>query len=100
MPALARTYSIYNNVGLALQVGFDRHGKTGESGWVWVGSIGLQVKWVTSQKRVTLSRLKTGSGQSGCGLGRVDPYFYKNFFLIKKTTCICYLESHATNYLM
>ena len=33
--------------------------------------------------------------------GRVDPYFSHEFFLfIKKTTCFCHLESHATNYLM
>ena len=36
-------------------------------------------------------------------LGRVDPYFSHEFVLyiyIKKTTCICHLESYATNYLM
>ena len=48
-----------------------RHGKTDGSGWVWVGSIGLCVKWVTGQKWVILSGLKTGSGQSGCRSGRV-----------------------------
>ena len=48
-----------------------RHGKTGGSGRVRVGSIGLPVKRVTGQKWVILSGLKTGSGQSGCGSGRV-----------------------------
>ena len=78
-----------------------RHGKTGESGWVWVriGSIRL---WV---KRVILSRLKSGLGQSGCVLRRVDPYFsheflFLFFIFIKKTTCICHLKSYAPNYLM
>ena len=39
-----------------------------------------QVNWVAGQtgfgsKRVILSELKTGLGQSGCGSGRVEPYF-------------------------
>ena len=61
-----------------------RHGKTGRSGWVQVGSIGLRVKWVTGKKRVILSRLKTGLGQSGCRLGRVNPYFSHEFFYFYK----------------
>ena len=75
-----------------------------------VGSNGSQVKRVTGQKRVILSGLKSGSGQSGCGSGRVDPYFsheifyffYFLFFIffIKKTICICHLDSYATYYLM
>ena len=70
-----------------------------------VGSIGLQVKQVAGQKQVILSGLKTGLSQLGCGSGWIDPYFSHDiyiyiFFLIKKTTCICHLESHATNYLM
>ena len=36
---------------------------------------GLWVKWVTSQKRVILSGLKTSSGQFGWWLGLVVPYF-------------------------
>ena len=54
-----------------------RHGKAGGSGRVRVriGSIGL---WV---KRVILSGLKSGSGQSGYMLGRVDPYFSYEFFI-------------------
>ena len=64
-----------------------------ESGWV---------NWVASQKQVILSGLKTGLSQLGCGSGWIDLYFSHElfFFLIKKTTCICHLESHATNYLM
>ena len=64
-----------------------------ESGWV---------NWVASKKQVILSGLKTGLNQLGCGSGWIEPYFSHDFFffLIKKTTCICYLESHATNYLM
>ena len=39
------------------------------------------------------------SSQSGCGSGW--PIFFTWIFLfIKKTTCFCHLESHATNYLM
>ena len=75
-----------------------RHGKTGGSRQVWVGSIWLQVKWVTGQKRVILSGLKMGSCQSGCGLGQVDPYFSHDFFFfffIKKTTCIFHLKSYG-----
>ena len=80
-----------------------RHGKTcgsglgsGQSG---CGSNGSRVKWVI------LSMLKMGSGQSGCGLvGSGWPVFFTWIFLffifIKKTTCICHLESYATNYLM
>ena len=72
-----------------------RHGKMGGSGQVRIRSIGLQVKLVI------LSGLKRGSGRLGCGLGRVDLYFSHNFFFFnKKTTYICYLESHAINYLM
>ena len=47
--------------------------------------------WVTSQmgcrpKRVILSGLKTGSGQSGCGSGQVEltRIFHINFFFYKK----------------
>ena len=66
-----------------------------------VGSIGLQVKQVAGQKQVILSGLKMVSNQSGCKSGRVRSYFSHEFFLyIKKTTCFCHLESHATNYLM
>ena len=72
---------------------------------IQVGSIRLRVKWVTGQKMVILSGLKTGSGQSGCGSGQVDPYFSHEFYFlffifIKKTKCICHLESYATNYMM
>lgn len=48
-------------------------------------------------------RVRNGSGQSGFKLGRVDSYFYMDFYLfifIKKTKCICHLESHAVNYFM
>ena len=77
-----------------------RHGKTGGSS---------QVNRVADQmgcrlKRFILSRLKTSSGQLGCESGRVGPYFSHDFFFFffffKKTTYICHLESHATNYLM
>ena len=71
-----------------------RHGKMGMLGRV--GLIGLRV--TGHFKRVIM-----GSGQSSCGSGRVDPYFSHEFVLyiyIMKTTCICHLESYATNYLM
>ena len=71
---------------------------TWQNGQVGSRSIGLQIKRVVGKKRVILSRLKMGSGQSGCGLGR--PIFSHEFFYFKKTTCICHLESHATNYLI
>ena len=45
-----------------------------------VGSIGLQVKQVTGQKRVILSGLKMDSSQSGCRSGRVELYFSREFF--------------------
>ena len=57
-----------------------KHGKTGGSSWIRVGSIGLWVKRVTSQKKVILSGLKTSSSQSDFGLGRVDQYFSHEFF--------------------
>ena len=75
-----------------------RHGKTCGSG---LGS--GQSSCGSNGSRVILSGLKTGSGQSGCGSGRVGlaRIFHMNFFIfIKKTTCICHLESYATNYLM
>ena len=76
-----------------------KHGKMGRFG---------QVNRITGQKMVILSGLKRGLDQSGCGLDRVDPYFshefyfyfYFIFIFFKKTTYICHLESHATNYLM
>ena len=53
-----------------------------------------QIKRVASQKRVQVNQFA----------GRVDLYFLHDFIYIyiyiKKTTCICHLESHATNYLM
>ena len=49
-----------------------------------VGSIGLQVKQVTGQKRVILSGLKMGSSQSDCRSGRVELYFSREFFFIYK----------------
>ena len=69
-----------------------------ESSQTGCGSNGLGC-W---SKLVILSKLKTDSGQLGCGSGRVDPYFQMIFlfFLIKKTTYICHLKSHVTNYLM
>ena len=51
----------------------NRHGK--RVGRVQVESIGLQV-----------------------GLTRIFHMIF--FFFFKKTTCICHLENHATNYLM
>ena len=74
-----------------------RHGKTG--GLSRVNQV--VDKRVTGQKRVILSGLKTGYGQ--IGLGRVNKYFsheFLFFIFIKKTTCICHLESYAINYLM
>ena len=79
-----------------------RHDKTGRLG---CKSNRLQVN------QVILSELKRGSGQSGCRSGQVDLYFSHKFYFIlflkifififlMKTTCICHLESHATNYLM
>ena len=35
-------------------------------------------------KRVILSRLKRDLGQSGRGSGRVDYFFYMNFFFIRE----------------
>ena len=62
----------------------NRHGKMGTSGRVGLG-------WVTSQmgcrsKRIILSGLKTGSGQSGCGSDQVEltRIFHINFFFTKK----------------
>ena len=80
------------------------------------GRVGLsssQVNRVVGKKWVILSRLKTGSSQSGCESGRLTCIFHMNFFIfiifilyiyiyiyIKKTSCIYHLESHATNHLM
>ena len=56
----------------------NRHGKTGEAGWVnWVkGQMGYGSKWVI------LSGLKMGSGQSGCRSSQVEltHIFHMNFF--------------------
>ena len=45
-----------------------------------------------------------GSIRFRVGSGQVDLYFSHDFFFIlifiKKTTCICHLESYATNYLI
>ena len=73
--------------------------QTGGLGWFGSGQsgckLGLGKKWVI------LSGLKMGSSQSGCGLSRVDPFFtYIYIYILKKITCICNLESHATNYLI
>ena len=64
------------------------HKYTWQNGWIGLGS--GWVNRVASQKQVILSRFKTGSGQSGCESGQVNPYFSHDFFffLIKKTTCI------------
>ena len=51
------------------------------------GRVGLsssQVNWVVGKKWVIFSKLKIGSNQSGCGLGRVDPYFSHEFFFFNK----------------
>ena len=68
------------------------------AGWVGFGSnqSGCGSKWVI------LNELKMGSGQSGCRSDQVGVtrIFYIKFFFIKKTTCICHLESYITNYLM
>ena len=50
-----------------------RHGKTGSLGR-GRGWVGMQVKQITSQKRVILSKLKISLGQSAYGSGQVDPY--------------------------
>ena len=77
-----------------------RHGKTGGSRQVWVGSIWLQVKWVTGQKRLILSGLKMGSCQSGCGLGQVDPYFSHDFFYKENNMYLPFEKLWKKNYLM
>ena len=69
------------------------------------------VNWVTGQtghmlKTGHLKRVEIGFRsielQVGSGRVRFTRIFHMNFFffLIKKTTCICHLESYATNYLM
>ena len=72
----------------------------------WGRRVGFGLR-VTGKKWVILSGLKTDLGQSGCRLGRVDPYFshefiylFLFFYFYKENTCICPLESYATNYLM
>ena len=53
-------------------------------GWSGLGRVN-RIMGQTSHglKRIILSGLKTGSGQSGCRLGWVDPYFSHEFFLKK-----------------
>ena len=72
-------------------------------GWVGFGS--GQLGCGLNRSRVILRGLKMSSSQLGCELGRVDRYFsheflFLFFIFIKKITCICYLKSYATNYLM
>ena len=47
-------------------------------------------------------QVKNGFGSIGLRVGSGWPIFSNDFFffLIKKTTYICYLKSHATNYLI
>ena len=74
--------------------GVCRHSKTDGLG---------RVKWVTGH----FKRVKNGFGSIGLRVG-LTRIFHMIFFLIfllfiiiiKKTTCICHLESYATNYLM
>ena len=86
--------------GLSLNMA-KRAGRVGfGSGQSGCGSNGSWVK--TSH----FKQVKNGFGSIGLrvGSGRVDPYFHMIFFFffifIKKTTCICHLESYATNDLM
>ena len=61
---------------LAIKV---RHGKTGRSCRVWIGSIGLRVKRVTCQKLVILSGLKMSSSQLVAGQVKLTHIFHMNF---------------------
>ena len=73
----------------------------------------FSVKSLDMAKRA--GRVGFGLGQMGCGSKRVilsglknrvagqvglTHIFHMIFLFIKKTTCICHLKSHATNYLM
>ena len=57
-----------------------RHGKM--SGPDQVNQVAGQTGF--GSKRIILSELKTGLGQSGCGSGQVDPYFSHEFFFFKE----------------
>ena len=58
-----------------------RHGKTGGSGRVRVGSIGSRVKTGYGSKRVIFKRVNWVAGQMGRGLSRVElTRIFQNFF--------------------
>ena len=63
------------------------------------GPIGYRSGSDPGQKYVILSVLK-GFVSISCRSGQVNLYFSHEFFFLKKIKCICYLESHAINYLM
>ena len=73
-------------------------------GWVGFGSnqSSCGSKWVilNELKMGHFKRIKNGSIGLQVRSGRVNSYFLHKFFFIKKTTCICHLESYITNYLM
>ena len=65
-----------------------RHGKTGKSGRVRVGSIGSWVKTGYESKRVIFKRVNRVAGQTGHGLSRVASRveltrIFQNFFFLK-----------------
>ena len=51
-----------------------RHGKTGGSGRIRVGSNGLRVKTGHGSKRVIFKRVNRVTGQTGCGSNGSDPF--------------------------
>ena len=69
-----------------------RHGKTGGSDQVWVGSIGSRVKTGHGSKRVIFKRVIRVAGQTGRGLSRVElTCIFQNFFFFFEVDAICQL---------
>ena len=74
-----------------------RHGKTGGSVWVRVGSIGSQVKTGHGSKRVIFKQVNRVIGQTGRGLSQVASrveltrIFHFFFFFFFKVDAICQL---------
>ena len=81
-----------------------RHGKTGGSGRVWVGSIGSRVKTGHGSKRVIFKLVNRVAGQTGRGLSRVTSrvkltrIFQKFFFFFFEVDAICQLFMSFFNY--
>ena len=71
----------------------NRHGK-------WAGRVEFKSGQLGCKSKIDHFKwVKKGFGSIGLQ-AKLTRIFHIIFFFIKKTTCICHLESHVTNYLM